>query len=82
MTWLASVCSQSALILRNLLVGKKLMLCYQLVEEKAGLLGKVRLAMKTGIASQQARFAADSKKNLSKFREVLKEILGEEPSDL
>jgi hypothetical protein len=63
-------------------MGKILKEYYQLVEAKAGLLGKVRLAMKTGIPSNKSLFVADSPENISKFKEVLKEILGEDAPDL
>lgn len=63
-------------------MGKKLVQYYQFVEEKAGLVGKVRLAMMTGIPSQAARFTPDSPENLLKFKEMLKDILGEDAPDL
>ena len=65
-----------------LLMGKKLVQYYQIVEEKAGFVGKVQLAMKTGIPSQDAQFKADSPENLLKFKEMLKEILGEDAPEL
>ncbi len=63
-------------------MGKKLAEYYQVVEEKAGLVGKVRLAMMTGIPSQTARFEPDSPENLLKFKQKLKEILGEDAPEL
>ena len=57
-------------------MGEKLVRYYQLVEEKAGLLGKVRLAMKTSIPSHKAKSEEDSKENLALFVKIIKEILG------
>jgi hypothetical protein len=49
---------------------------FDLVNKKEGLVSKMRLAMKTGIASADASNAPDTPENLAKFYEAAKEILG------
>ncbi len=60
-------------------MGSKLLKCYEFVESKGGMQGKMRLAMMTGIASGKAAGEADSDENVEKFRAAVKEITGEAP---
>lgn len=57
-------------------MGEKLVRCYEIVAEKGGLQSKMRLAMKTGVPSNNALKEPDSPENLAKFRAAAKEILG------
>jgi len=69
--------SVSSLTLRKEnIVGAKLVQYYELVGKKDGLVSRMRMAMKTGIPSNDAASAPDSPENLSKFYEAAKEILG------
>ena len=58
-------------------MGAKLKKYYELVQAEAGIKGKMRLAMKTGISSTAADDAPDSEENLTIFYEAAKEIAGE-----
>ena len=57
-------------------MGAKLSQYYDLAQQKGGLPVKMRLAMKTGVPSDQAASAPDSPENLAKFYEAAKEIIG------
>ena len=57
-------------------MGAKLVQYFDLVSKKEGLVSKMRLAMKTGVASVDAPNVPDSPENLAKFYEAAKEILG------
>ena len=56
--------------------------CYDLVEEKLGLVGKMEVAAKTKLPSTRARGAPDSPENLELFRKALMEVIGEVPREL
>lgn len=56
--------------------------CYDLVEEKRGLVGKVEVAARTKIPSTRARGVPDSPENLELFRKALMEVIGEVPLEL
>ncbi len=57
-------------------MGQKLEKYYELVGQKAGLQGKMRLAMKTNVPSAKAKEAPDTPDVLAKAYEVAKDILG------
>jgi hypothetical protein len=57
-------------------MGAKLVKYYELIGEKAGLQGRMRLAMKTNVPSTKAQEAPDTSETLAKAYEVAKEILG------
>lgn len=61
-------------------MGVKLQKYYDLVKEKAGLKGTMRLAMQTGISSKRAMEEPDSPVNLKKFADSATEILGSTPN--
>jgi hypothetical protein len=58
-------------------MGQKLVKYYELVAEKGGLQAKMRLAMKTAISSEKAAAADDSPENLTKFYNVVRELIGQ-----
>jgi hypothetical protein len=55
---------------------------YSLVEEEEGLSGKMELAKETNLPGTKASTAPDSPENIELFREVVEDILGEEPPRL
>ncbi|MBN2294146.1 MAG: hypothetical protein JXM70_17095 [Pirellulales bacterium] len=57
-------------------MGAKLVQYYDLADKKGGLPVKMRLAMKTGIPSNNAQVEPDSPENLAKFYAAAKEIIG------
>lgn len=59
-------------------MGQKLLKFYELVTAEGGMPLKMRLAMKTGIASNVADKAPDSPENIAKFKAVFKEITGKD----
>lgn len=63
-------------------MGEKLMEYYSLVEEEEGLSGKMELARETNLPGTKAATAPDSEENIQLFREVVEDILGEEPPRL
>lgn len=60
-------------------MGAKLKQYFDLVEEKGGVAAKMRLAMKTGVASAKAESEADSAELVNKFYEAAKELVGDVP---
>ena len=56
-------------------MGTRLVQFYKEVEDKMGVMGKTRLAMKTAIPSASANDAPDSPENIAKFQAAVKEIL-------
>ena len=63
-------------------MGKILLRIYQIVEEKGGLQGRLRLASKTGISRQQATEIRDKAAIVKQFKSVASEILQLEIEDL
>ena len=57
-------------------MGIKLLRYFDLVVEKQGLSGKMRLTLKTGITSAKAKDEPDSVENLTKFHEAVQELIG------
>jgi hypothetical protein len=49
---------------------------YEAIKKDGDLAAQMRLAMKTGLASQKAKEAPDSPENIQKFKEAYKEITG------
>ncbi|MEZ3114613.1 hypothetical protein RYH80_01580 [Halobaculum sp. MBLA0147] len=63
-------------------MGEKLMEYYSIVEDEAGLSGKIELAKQTNLPGTKAATEPDSEENLELFRDALEEILDEEPPRL
>ena len=57
-------------------MAKKLTDIYAAVKNEGGLAFTMRMAMMTGISSQQAGAAPDSPDNMKKFTDAYKEITG------
>lgn len=62
-------------------MGQKLARIYQLVEEKGGLPGRMKLAQSTGITQQQALEMKDKAETVRRFKKAAIEILGADISD-
>ncbi len=60
-------------------MGERLMKYYNLVAEKKGLVGKMKLAHGTKIPVTAAAMEADSPEKLAAFRKVVESIIGEPP---
>jgi hypothetical protein len=56
-------------------MGARLVEFYKEIEDKMGVMGKTRLAMKTAIPSASANDTPDSPENIAKFQAAMKEIL-------
>ena len=56
-------------------MGARLVEFYKEIEDKMGVMGKTRLAMKTSIPSASANETPDSPENIAKFQAAMKEIL-------
>ncbi len=63
-------------------MGAKLEQIYDLVTKKAGLKGRMRLAVKTGVSRIKAAEQEDTDKVLAKFKSAATDILGQEVNDL
>ena len=57
-------------------MGKKLVTYFEIVGEKAGVPGRMRLSLLTGITSRTAETKPDSPELLAEFYKAAKEILG------
>ena len=55
-------------------MGTKLVALFNEAEQKAGMQGKIRLAMKTAISSDQAASLPDTPENISKVQSALNEL--------
>jgi len=60
-------------------MGERLMKYYNLVAEKKGLVGKMKLAHDTKIPVTAAAMESDSPEKLAAFRKVVETIIGEPP---
>jgi len=56
-------------------MGARLVEFYKEIEDKMGVMGKTRLAMKTAIPSASANEQPDSPENIAKFQAAMKDIL-------
>jgi len=63
-------------------MGKKLVAIYDLVTQKAGNDGRIRLTAVTGMSKVKAAETEDTDKLIKKFITVASEIIGEDISDL
>jgi len=52
-------------------LAQKLIQYFEFVEKEGGLVGRMRLAMKTKIATEEAEKIPDSAENIAKFQKVL-----------
>ena len=59
-------------------MGKILGQIFQLVENKAGIAGRIKLAQKTGIPRQQAMTMRDKADLIKRFKKAATEILGKD----
>lgn len=57
-------------------MGKRLMQYYDYAKNNGGMVVQMRLAMKTGVASDKAESSPDSPELLAKFEQVAKELFG------
>ncbi|MCL2071026.1 MAG: hypothetical protein FWH07_02195 [Oscillospiraceae bacterium] len=57
-------------------MARKLTAIYESAKKAGGLSATMRMAMLTGMASQQAADAPDSPENLAKFAKAYKEVTG------
>jgi hypothetical protein len=55
-------------------MGQQLLDYYKQAEQKAGIQGKVKLAMLTKISSQDAASAPDSPENIQTFKDALSKL--------
>ena len=62
-------------------MGQKLMQFYKLVDDSAGIKGKMALAQLTKIPSTIAALEPDSEENIKLFEEAVKEVLAEALSE-
>lgn len=60
-------------------MGERLVSYYAYAGRKGGLVLQMKLAMKTLMASEKARTVPDSPENIERFRQILKELLPDEP---
>jgi Mrp family chromosome partitioning ATPase len=63
-------------------MGNTLSRIYQLVEEKGGLPGRMKLAQATGVTQQQAAEAKDKAETVKRFKKAATEILGIDINEL
>lgn len=63
-------------------MGVKLQELYDLVTQKAGFKGRMRLAVRTGVSKVQAAETEDSDKLLRKFKAEASEIIGQDVDEL
>ena len=55
-------------------MGAKLIALFNEAEQKAGMQGKIRLAMKTAMSSEQAATLPDTPENVTKVQNALNEL--------
>lgn len=60
-------------------MGERLVKYYVFTQEKAGIVGRMRLALKVHLPSLKAESEPDSLENIVRFKTAVKEITGEEP---
>ena len=60
-------------------MGQRMVRYYEFAQEKAGIVGRMRLALKVRISSQKALEEPDSQENIQKLKAAAREITGEEP---
>ena len=63
-------------------MGVKLEELYDLVTQKAGFQGRMRLASRTGVSKAKAAEMEDTDKNLKKFKDEASEIIGQNVDEL
>jgi phosphoribosyl-ATP pyrophosphohydrolase len=63
-------------------MGAKLQQVYDLVTQKAGLKGRMRLAVRTGVSKIKAATMEDTDKVLKKFKAEATEIIGQDVEEL
>jgi hypothetical protein len=57
-------------------MGSTLVEMYNIVTEKAGFKGRMRLAVKTGVSRVKAKHVDDTPEIIAKFKEAADEIVG------
>jgi hypothetical protein len=63
-------------------MGAKLQQVYDLVTQKAGFKGRMRLAVRTGVSKVKAAEVEDTDKILKKFKAEASEIIGQDVDGL
>ena len=60
-------------------MGARLVKYYEFTQNKAGIVGRMRLALKVRLSSQKAEMEPDSPELIQKIKTAVREITGEEP---
>ena len=60
-------------------MAERLVKYYDFTQNKAGIVGRMRLALKVRMTSQQAKEEPDSPDLLQKIKAAVREVTGEEP---
>lgn len=60
-------------------MGTRLMKYYTFTQNKAGIVGRMRLALKVHMTSEKAKEEPDSPELIQKFKTAVREITSEEP---
>jgi hypothetical protein len=60
-------------------MGQKLVKYYEFTQEKAGIVGRMRLALKVRLSSQKAGEEPDTPELVQQVKTAVKEITGQEP---
>lgn len=60
-------------------MGARLVKYYEFTQNKAGIVGRMRLALKVRLSSQKAEMEPDSLELIQKIKAAVREITGEEP---
>lgn len=59
-------------------MGERLKKAFEMAKTSGGLTAQMRLAMKSGMSSENAASAPDSPENLKKMENVFKEVVGKD----
>lgn len=60
-------------------MGTRLVKYYQFAQNKAGIVGRMRLALKVRLSSQKAEMEPDSPELIQQVKAAVQEITGEKP---
>lgn len=60
-------------------MGARLVKYYEFAQNKAGIVGRMRLALKVRLSSEKAKSEPDSPELIQNMKNAVREITGEEP---
>jgi hypothetical protein len=61
-------------------MGARLVKYYEFTQNQAGIVGRMRLALKVRMTSEKAKSEPDSPELVQKMKDAVREITGEEPA--